>query len=167
MDEPSNHLDIDSQEVLEAALAGFGGTILLVSHDRYLVDALATQIWEITPGEIKVVDGDYQEYLRQRKRATQQDANAKVGAAPARPGKNPAVYREKQHGLNPFELAKHTAALEEKIQTLETSLHEISQQLDDASLAGDADAVRRLGIDYSNTEAMLEAALEEWGRYLG
>ena len=43
LDEPTNHLDIDSQEVLGAALAGFNGTILLVSHDRYLVDALATQ----------------------------------------------------------------------------------------------------------------------------
>ena len=48
LDEPTNHLDIDSQEVLQAVLADFSGTILLVSHDRYLIDALATQIWELT-----------------------------------------------------------------------------------------------------------------------
>ena len=167
LDEPTNHLDIDSQEVLQAALAGYSGTILLVSHDRYLVDALATQIWEITPGEIKVINGDYQEYLRQRKRETQQESKAKDGEAHSRRGKSPALYRDKKHGLNPFELAKHTAALEEKIQQLEASLHEISQLLDDASLAGDADAVRQLGLDYSNTEAKLEAALEEWGRFVG
>ena len=167
LDEPTNHLDIDSQEVLSAALAGFGGTILLVSHDRYLVDALATQIWEIMPGEMTVIDGDYQEYLRQRKRATQPEAIAKEAEASDRRGKNPAVYRDKKHGLNPFELAKYTTALEDEIQQLETSLGEISLQLDDASLAGDADAVRQLGRDYANTEAKLEAALEEWGRFVG
>ncbi|MDE2638213.1 MAG: ABC-F family ATP-binding cassette domain-containing protein [Chloroflexota bacterium] len=167
LDEPTNHLDIDSQEVLEAALARFGGTILLVSHDRYLVDNLATQIWEVKAGEMTVIDGDYQEYLRQRNRALQQESKAKEANSQNRHGKRPALYRDKKHGLNPFELAKHTAALEEKIQTLETSLHEISLQLDDASLAGDADAVRQLGLDYANTEAKLEAALEEWGRFVG
>ncbi|MCY3976820.1 MAG: ABC-F family ATP-binding cassette domain-containing protein [Chloroflexi bacterium] len=167
LDEPTNHLDIDSQEVLEAALARFGGTILLVSHDRYLVDNLATQIWEVKPGEMTVIDGDYQEYLRQRNRALQQESKAKEANSQNRHGKRPALYRDKKHGLNPFELAKHTAALEEKIQTLETSLHEISLQLDDASLAGDANAVRQLGLDYANTEAKLEAALEEWGRFVG
>ncbi len=167
LDEPTNHLDIDSQEVLEAALAGFGGTILLVSHDRYLVDNLATQIWEVKPGEMTVIDGDYQEYLRQRNRALEQQSKAKEANSQKRHGKRPALYRDKKHGLNPFELAKHTAALEEKIQTLETSLHEIGLQLDDASLAGDANAVRQLGLDYANTEAKLEAALEEWGKFVG
>ena len=77
------------------------------------------------------------------------------------------MYRDKKQGLNPFELAKRTTALENRIQQLETSLNEISLQLDDASLAGDADAVRQLGLDYSDTEAKLEAALEEWGRFVG
>ncbi len=52
LDEPTNHLDIPSQEVLQAVLDAYQGTILLVTHDRYLVDALATQIWEIDPEEI-------------------------------------------------------------------------------------------------------------------
>ncbi len=51
LDEPTNHLDIPSQEVLEAVLDDYAGTILLVTHDRYLVDALATQIWEVNPDE--------------------------------------------------------------------------------------------------------------------
>ncbi|HLY29352.1 MAG TPA: ATP-binding cassette domain-containing protein, partial [Aggregatilineales bacterium] len=45
LDEPTNHLDIPAQEVLQAVLSEFGGTILMISHDRYLIDALATQIW--------------------------------------------------------------------------------------------------------------------------
>ncbi|HET9914112.1 MAG TPA: ABC-F family ATP-binding cassette domain-containing protein, partial [Anaerolineales bacterium] len=61
LDEPTNHLDISSQEVLQSVLDAYQGTILLVSHDRYLVDALATQIWEINPDEsqMTVFKGTY------------------------------------------------------------------------------------------------------------
>jgi ATP-binding cassette subfamily F protein 3 len=52
LDEPTNHLDIPSQEILQEVLGQYPGTILLVSHDRYLIDALATQIWEVQPGGV-------------------------------------------------------------------------------------------------------------------
>ena len=53
LDEPTNHLDISSQEILQSVLDAYKGTILLVSHDRYLVDALATQIWKLIPTNCK------------------------------------------------------------------------------------------------------------------
>ena len=64
LDEPTNHLDMPSQEILQSILADFRGTILLVSHDRYLIDALATQVWEVLPEgrSLKVFDGTYSEY---------------------------------------------------------------------------------------------------------
>ncbi len=64
LDEPTNHLDIPSQEVLQEVLDGYRGTILLVSHDRYLIDALGTQIWEIEPDEasLRVFEGTYSQY---------------------------------------------------------------------------------------------------------
>ena len=164
LDEPTNHLDIDSQEVLQSVLGAYGGTILLVSHDRYLVDALATQIWEISPADMQVINGDYQEYLRWRKRALETES-AQI-QSPNRRGAKPAAYNEKKRGLNPFEAARHTAKLEDWIQQLENNLSEISRQLDDASLAGDAAAVRKLGLAYSQAETELEAALEEWGKFV-
>jgi ATP-binding cassette subfamily F protein 3 len=66
LDEPTNHLDIPSQEVLQETLEAFDGTILLVSHDRYLVDRLATQIWSLEGGFLRVFEGTYQEYLQTR-----------------------------------------------------------------------------------------------------
>ena len=63
LDEPTNHLDIPSQEVLQAVLEQFDGTIVLVSHDRYLVDRLATQIWELREDHLHIFDGTYQEFL--------------------------------------------------------------------------------------------------------
>ena len=66
-------------------LEAFNGTILLVSHDRYLIDALATQIWELTPGELNPYDGGYQLFLRARNRRSQQEAaEEKLSFKPAR-----------------------------------------------------------------------------------
>src|SRR5690606_10627300 len=56
LDEPTNHLDLPTQEVLQNVLSDYPGTILLVSHDRYLIDALATQIWELLPVEERLRD---------------------------------------------------------------------------------------------------------------
>ena len=164
LDEPTNHLDIDSQEVLQAVLSQFNGTILLVSHDRYLIDALATQIWELAPGELSITDGGYQEYLRARNRGQKKDAGENGDRAARANVKRPAAYAEKRYGLSPFELAKRTAELEAKIAELEAQLSDISIRLDKASLAGDAAKVRVLGESYSRAEKELEAALEEWGK---
>ncbi len=69
LDEPTNHLDIPAQEVLQEVLENFEGTILLVSHDRYLVDRLATQIWNLENGHLQVFEGDYQSFLAARTEA--------------------------------------------------------------------------------------------------
>jgi ATP-binding cassette subfamily F protein 3 len=66
LDEPTNHLDIPSQEVLQEVLEGFNGTILLVSHDRYLVDRLAQHIWSIEDGELLAFAASYRDYLALR-----------------------------------------------------------------------------------------------------
>ena len=66
LDEPTNHLDIPSQEILQSVLAQYDGTIILVSHDRYLVTRLANQIWEIDGGGLNVFRGGYEDYLRFR-----------------------------------------------------------------------------------------------------
>jgi ATP-binding cassette subfamily F protein 3 len=63
LDEPTNHLDIPAQEALQEVLEQFEGTILLVSHDRYLVDRLASQIWQLEVGHLNVFKGPYQEFI--------------------------------------------------------------------------------------------------------
>lgn len=69
LDEPMNHLDIQSQETLQAILKTFEGTILLISHDRYIVNAMATQLWLVQPDTrtLDVFSGTYQEYTEFRK----------------------------------------------------------------------------------------------------
>ena len=80
-DEPTNHLDVESREALEAALEAFPGTVLLVSHDRALLDAIADRTLAIEDGTIRSYDGGWADYVARR------DERAAAEAEPAPPAK--------------------------------------------------------------------------------
>ncbi len=179
LDEPTNHLDIPSQEVLENMLLDYGGTVLLVSHDRYLIDALASQVWAAnapddpaSPGHVTVFEGSYSEYVAARnaeRQRVEEDAAAvrateKAAREQAKAKSNGATTNGKpSHGLNPYQLKKRVAKLEATIEKLETRLDEITGELEAASTAGNAARVQELGDEYAQIEADLEAAMDEWG----
>jgi ATP-binding cassette, subfamily F, member 3 len=175
LDEPTNHLDIPAQEVLQAVLSDFPGTILIVSHDRYLIDALATQIWQVQSGNLNVFSGSYQEFVAARdaaksgqvadkqtvKQAEKQTvANGNAASNVSAP--KPAQPKIGANGrpMNKYEIEKRTAALEQEIQKLEVHLVNLSGDLQTASTAGKTDKVRELGLAYTAAEAELEA---KWG----
>ena len=87
LDEPTNHLDMESREVLLRALSEYGGTFLLISHDRYFVDSLAAGVWNVEGGRVETFIGNYSEFLERKSR----DGDA---AAPAR-GRRPGGKSEK------------------------------------------------------------------------
>jgi ATP-binding cassette subfamily F protein 3 len=161
LDEPTNHLDIDSQEILQAVIEAYGGTVLLVSHDRYLIDALATQIWAIRPGEgMDVYEGTYQEYVAFRK---QREAQSLATSANGTARKKAAQYAAKVHGMTPFQLKKRVEQLEKHIAQLEAKLELLTNQIEQASTSGHSAQVQALGTQYTDTEAALESAVNEWG----
>ena len=153
LDEPTNHLDIPSQEVLQEMLAQFEGTILLVTHDRYLIDALATQIWEIVPGEcaLRLFEGSYSEY-----RAELTKGAAAPTLAPrsdTRPVKPAGKAQQRQHRVR-------VAKLEGRIAELEARLAATAAKLADPP--GDTEIAQRLAEFYVRIETDLTAALSEW-----
>jgi ATP-binding cassette subfamily F protein 3 len=172
LDEPTNHLDIPSQEILEAVLADFEGTILLVSHDRYLIRNLATQIWALRSGggpnggkaELVVHEGPYDEYLARRDQREPAAARPK----PTRESKPPA--RQASGGskayLSQREREKRLAQVEERIHRAEVDLVNLSGDLEAASAAGDVAEVTRLGEAYAQTGAELEEMMAEWEELL-
>ena len=166
LDEPTNHLDIPAQEVLQAVLSEFEGTILLVSHDRYLIDALATQIWSITPGQMTLFEGTYHEYVAARDAAkSARTAVRETKPAPAQKSTSasaPAPTTTKISAYSQREREKRVAALEEQIHKLELQLVQLSGDLGAASEAGAVDKVRQLGEAYTATEAELDAKIREW-----
>ncbi len=159
LDEPTNHLDIESQEILQDVLDDFQGAIMLVSHDRYLIDRLATQIWEVRNGQMDVFSGTYQEYLTARNQKAQAVTATSNGSSKNDPRKKSAAGAEKT-GLSAFERGKRIAALEKQIAELEKKLATINASL---SKVSDPQRVRDLGHEYNTTEAALNIAVEEWG----
>ncbi len=161
LDEPTNHLDLESQEVLQAMLGEYRGTILLVSHDRYLIDALATQIWEVVPSEaaLRTFEGSYSEY---RAWKAAQDEAAAQGQSVPRPKNEPARTAARA-GLSKMELKKRQArlqALEDQISQLEDQLQIITRQLENPG--GDAGRIQRLGQEYTRLQEQLELLMLEW-----
>lgn len=163
LDEPTNHLDIPAQEVLQAALENFDGTILLVSHDRYLVDRLASQIWEVRGELLRVFDGDYQNYLAVR----DQESEAAREAAAAR---REAAREARTNGQPTDVLSKNEQrrraqamqALEKQIHDLELALEEVSAELQAASAVQDFPAIQQASQRYADLQARLDDLLDAW-----
>jgi ATP-binding cassette, subfamily F, member 3 len=120
LDEPTNHLDLESREALEAALEAFPGTILLVSHDRAVLDAVAERTVAIEEHALRSYEGGWADLVRTRARESREEALAVPEAKPpARPSK-PRPARQRPTELDRVEtrigeLERHVAALEEKL----------------------------------------------------
>ncbi len=160
LDEPTNHLDIHSQELLEQVLQDFDGTILFVSHDRYFIDALATQIWAVDDTQLRVYTGNYSAYMEQLREET---ARAEI-EAPADDQKRSKqrAQREQQAIQKTRQQEAERSELEDEIQQLETRLGLLGRELELASRAQRVDRVYDLGREYADVQEQLQRRLEEW-----
>lgn len=162
LDEPTNHLDIPSQETLQSVLSSYPGTILLVSHDRYLINALASQIWEIDVNEesLLVYEGNYQAFLGNQVQ-DEEPQELKLDLMP----EDTDGYQEIKSAKNKALAAdrKRQARLEEveiRIGELEAALERLGRKLVDPP--DDPDQVATLGHEYREAETELEILLNEW-----
>lgn len=168
LDEPTNHLDITSQEVLQAVLDAYQGTILLVSHDRYLIDALATQIWEIDPDESKMIafNGTYSQMKEEREKeaARLAEQNSLLSNSPistARTAKNARNKETKEERRRLAQLQE----LENTIAELESKLANLTSQLESPFVK--PDEVRKLGTEYERVQKEMDEKLGEWEKMQG
>jgi ATP-binding cassette subfamily F protein 3 len=170
LDEPTNHLDIQSQELLERVLSDFEGTILFVSHDRYFIDALATQIWAVEGGELRVYEGNYSAYLEQvQSRDSMPGAQAKKDRTEPAPARKRQITAAQRQGLARRQIEEaarqreaRRAQLEEEIQGLEATMAQLTRELEVASRAQRVDRVYDLGREYEHVQGQLQRRLEEW-----
>jgi ATP-binding cassette subfamily F protein 3 len=156
LDEPTSHLDVLSREVLEDVLLDFNGTIVVVSHDRYFISALATQIWVVGDGQMRVYPGSYSDYLEMRDREERKAREVK---------ETPTERRRAVQDQSPRpsrELMQKTREMEEEIAALETRLRELESAISRASDYQDAQALRELGEEYRQIQETLHRRLEEW-----
>jgi ATP-binding cassette subfamily F protein 3 len=158
LDEPTTHLDIASQEVLQDVLVHFPGTILFVSHDRYLIDALATDVWVVTNGGLEQHEGNYSAYLLERERVVAE----KTAASAEAPSSDEERRKRRQAQAAARRHSERLEAIEDEIEDLERRLAETTTLIDLASAAQDAERVHALGREYQELEATLSRRIAEW-----
>ena len=158
LDEPTNHLDLESREALEAALQGFDGAVLLITHDRALLDAVGTRTVAVEDGTLRSYVGGWAEYLRVREERSQDDRAAKR-ARPPKPEPKPA----KANGAGPSKNQRRRAErLEAEIEAAEAALRALEAELADPAAWNDAPAAARSGERHEQARRRLKELYDEW-----
>ena len=161
LDEPTNHLDIDSKEVLENALIDFDGTLLFVSHDRYFINRVATQVLELSEEGSTLYLGDYDYYL-EKKAELEALAAAQAEAEPASSTEEVTSNDYHLQKQNQKELRKITRRIEQ----LEAEMEELDQKIqaitETMHSTNDAADLVQLQSDLDQLTVQQEAVMEEW-----
>ena len=161
LDEPTNHLDIDSKEVLENALIDFDGTLLFVSHDRYFINRVATQVLELSEEGSTLYLGDYDYYL-EKKAELEALAAAQAEAVPVSSTEEVTSNDYHLQKQNQKELRKITRRIEQ----LEAEMEELDQKIqaitETMHSTNDAADLVQLQSELDQLTAQQEAVMEEW-----
>jgi ATP-binding cassette subfamily F protein 3 len=169
LDEPTNHLDMRAKDVLLESLKEFTGTVVFVSHDRYFLDRLATRVFEIEGGELRVFPGNYEDYVWRKQGGTQtaptlDDVLSGVPVAEpiSIPLGNSAAVQSPAKRVNPLKLKQmqeRARELEERVSTLEASVRETEEAI--GRFVSPQESLR-LSQQLEGQRAELESAMSEW-----
>ncbi len=179
MDEPTNHLDLQSSESLTASLGTYDGTLVFVSHNRSLIRALATRIWNVEDQKVETYPGTFDEYMysmAERRQAVavageanvKRDPRGKVPVAPVKTREDDKVRKRKEAEerqkrntkLGPLE--KQVAQLEERIAVLEAEQKMRSTELADPSVYEEAARRNKLLADFQAASDKLDELTARW-----
>jgi ATP-binding cassette subfamily F protein 3 len=163
LDEPTNHLDIESREVLQQAMKSYQGTVVMVSHDRYLIDDIATSVWEVRHGELHVYGGNYSYYQARRAEETHQveeEPRGEAATRPPTPAPRTSPARRERTPQPPKE--PEEAKTMEGIIALEEELARIEAELAEASYGRDHRRIAELNLEYKLKARILQERLERW-----
>ena len=162
LDEPTNHLDIDSKEVLENALIDFEGTLLFVSHDRYFINRVATQVLELSEEGSTLYLGDYDYYLEKKAELELLAAAAEEKGAGAVATETPVVNDYQAQKANQKELRKLTRRIEELEGLIEEADGKVADLTEQMSATNDASELMSLQTQVDELTAQQEAYMLEW-----
>ena len=159
LDEPTNHLDIDSKEVLENALIDFDGTLLFVSHDRYFINRVATQIIELSDTGSTLYLGDYDYYLEKKAEleALREEKATATEPSQSQPVTNYQLQKETQKEAR--KLARRLEQLEAEIEELEMQTTELTTAMQETN---DASELMEFQQKLDQLTERQEAAMTEW-----
>lgn len=163
LDEPTNHMDIASREALEEALIEYPGTILAVTHDRYLINRLAQKVWELNEGRLTVYLGDFDDYKAESRRKSA--AFEPSEGADSRGGQ-PRVASNRPRAIKRQDSVTQSALSRER---LETEIAELERQLTelDARMHGGTLPNLKLEQEWAAREAVQERLDDLYEQWMG
>ncbi len=192
LDEPTNHLDLAAREALETVLGAYGGTIVFVSHDRYFIDKLATEVWLVADGALVAYEGNWtavkrgdapvvrgaglaagpapssgaaSSTVRQRSvSAHGPQAARRSGARAPAPASKPASPSRRTTSSRPRRV-EGTRALEARIESMELQLRQLEAKVAEIAQAGNFMETRRIGEEHAATARALRELYDEWAKH--
>lgn len=167
LDEPTNHLDLSTKEVLEDALAEFGGTIILVSHDRYLLNKVASRIIEVKHNEMNSYEGNFDAYSEAVNAARQLKAQSEAEIKRAEEEKaykeNKAKqYRSKEQRAADAQKRNRIRELEKEIEQTEVLIFELENAISDPEIASDYSKMSEKCKELEEAKTALDEKMDEW-----
>ena len=157
LDEPTNHLDIDSREVLEHAINEFDGTVLFISHDRYFINQVATQILAVSENNSAVYEGDYDDYLLElEKHAVTETASSTEKGPTTNYQQNKEQQRERR------KVERRVEQFETEMNQLEDKKTAIETQMADPDNASDGTKLGDLQLELNDLAEKLEIVEANW-----
>ena len=167
LDEPTNHLDLSTKEVLEDALAEFSGTIILVSHDRYLLNKVASRIIEIKHDEVNSYEGNFDAYSEAvnaaRQLKMQSEAEIKRAEEEKAYKENKArQYRSKEQRAADAQKRNRIRELEKEIEGTEVLIFELENAISDPEIASDYSKMSEKCKELEKAKTALDQKMDEW-----
>ena len=167
LDEPTNHLDMRAKDVLLEALEKFTGTVVFVSHDRYFIDKLATRVFEIGEGEVRVFPGNYEDYLWRKQGGTVDLGGLATADDSSPPLPEPLPPLDKHRRVNPMKLRQmeeRAADIEREVARKEAEIASAEQEMAHFVSAEETTRLTKL-VEKRRNE--IDAMLAEWERVSG
>lgn len=170
LDEPTNHLDIDSKEVLEDALIAYDGTLLFVSHDRYFINRIASQVIEISEEGSQLYLGDYDYYLA--KKAEEEERQAALAQTQETPqnkkqehadhSRKEAYQLSKEEQKQARKLHRQVTKIEEDVSTIETEIARLHEEMTQPDVIQDHEKLSQLSKQVESLEDQQMTLMSQW-----
>jgi ATP-binding cassette subfamily F protein 3 len=164
MDEPTNHIDMDTKEILENALTQYDGTLLFISHDRYFINRIANKIYLFSDKGIEVFLGNYDDYLRHQTSAAERLALQEQEhlSSPTKTQIKNDRRKQKEAETKIRQLKKNIRSIEENLIKLENEIKSIEAQMCKPSFYDDQQLVTETSQAYELKKKELEKMTDEW-----
>ena len=156
MDEPTNHLDLSSKEVLDECLKNFGGTIIMVSHDRYLLNKIPTKIAELSKDGFTIYEGNYDSYLENKIETVKAPVIKKESK------EKESYYRSKKDRAEEVKIANLIKKAEKEIEELEEKINTLTEEISDESIASDYELLNEKCKELDKTKELLNEKYNLW-----